>query len=259
MSSQKSALPIHTTQDPHNNVHNEKGHHEHISLDLDPYAPSNVYYGADHGPRKVAKSRTYSAVDPGHNKVGTENYSAPSRRLSHDLMGNAPRRYLINVDDTLKTLLSREDSDGNVQITIDDKGPKTIELGTAASGGYKRFDVRGTYMLSNLLQEMTLAKKYGRKQIVLDEARLNENPVNRLSRLIRDQFWPNLTRSIDGSNISAVARDPKDWTSDPRPRIYIPLGAPEQHAYYTRIARQHPEMRLDVQWLKEGGDRKSVV
>lgn len=62
MSSQKSALPIHTTQDPHNNVHNEKGHHEHISLDLDPYAPSNVYYGADHGPRKVAKSRTYSAV-----------------------------------------------------------------------------------------------------------------------------------------------------------------------------------------------------
>lgn len=62
MSSQKSALPIHTTQDPHNNVHNEKGQHEHISLDLDPYAPSNVYYGADHGPRKVAKSRTYSAV-----------------------------------------------------------------------------------------------------------------------------------------------------------------------------------------------------
>lgn len=35
-----------------------------------------------------------------------------------------PRRFLVQVEETLKTLLSREDSDGNYQITIDDKGPK---------------------------------------------------------------------------------------------------------------------------------------
>jgi alpha,alpha-trehalase len=39
-------------------------------------------------------------------------------------------------------------------------------------------------MLSNLLQELALAKDYGRKHIVLDEARLNENPVDRLSRMM---------------------------------------------------------------------------
>ena len=174
-------------------------------------------------------------------------------------MGNAPRRYLINVDETLKTLLAREDTDHNIQITIEDTGPKSIPLGTAASGGYRRFDVRGTYMLSNLLQELTLAKKFGRKQIVLDEARLNENPVNRMARLVKDQFWPNLTRRIDGSNIASVARDPKDWTKDPRPRIYIPRGAPEQHEYYTRIAKQHPEMRLDVIWLAEDPSNEEYV
>lgn len=38
-----------------------------------------------------------------------------------------PRRFLIQVDQTLKTLLSREDSDENYQITIDDKGPKVRE------------------------------------------------------------------------------------------------------------------------------------
>lgn len=166
-----------------------------------------------------------------------------------DAQGNTPRRYLINVVDMLNTLLAREDTDHNIQITIEDSGPKTIPLGTVASGGYHHFDVRGTYMLSNLLQELTLAKRYGRKTIVLDEARLNENPVNRMARLIKDQFWPNLTRRIDGSNIKFVAKDPKDWTADPRPRIYVPLGAPEQHAYYTRIAKEHPDMRLDVQWL----------
>ena len=174
-------------------------------------------------------------------------------------MAYAPRKFLVNVQATLDTLLSREDSDGNFQITIEDKGPKVISLGSADSGGYRSYDVRGTYMLSNLLQELTLAKQYGRKQIVLDEARLNENPVKRLSRLIKDSFWNNLTRRIDGSNVARVGKDPKDWTDDPRPRIYIPVGAPEQHQYYTRVAREHPEMRLDVIWLNEKCDDDDYV
>ena len=129
------------------------------------------------------------------------------------------------------------------------KRRQVLSLGTLASNGYNRADVRGTYMLSNLLQELTLAQGYGRKHIILDEARLNENPVNRLSRLIKNDFWDNLTRRIDGSVIEKVGLDPKDWTDDPRPRIYIPRGAPEQYAYYTKVARDRPEVRLDVQWL----------
>lgn len=171
----------------------------------------------------------------------------------------APRKYLINVDDTLETLLKREDTDRNIQITIDDAGPKTMQLGTAASGGYRTFDVRGTYMLSNLLQELTLAKQYGRKQIVLDESRLNENPVNRLARLIKDHFWPGLTRRIDGGNIAEVARDKKDWTKDPRPRVYIPKGCPEQYEYYTRIAKEHPEVRLEVIYLHDDPSNEEYV
>jgi alpha,alpha-trehalase len=128
---------------------------------------------------------------------------------------------------------------------------QVLSLGTLASNAHNKFDVRGTYMLSNLLQELTIAQDYGRKTIVLDEARLNENPVNRLSRLITYSFWDGLTRRIDGSNIEKVGRDPKDWTANPRPRIYVPVGAPEQYEYYTRVAKEHPEMNLDVQWLKK--------
>lgn len=107
-------------------------------------------------------------------------------------------------------------------------------------------------MLSNLLQELTVAQSFGRKRIVLDEARLNENPVARLSRLIKKSFWNALTRRIDGSNIEVVGKDPKDWTSDPRPRIYVPPGAPEQYEYYKNIAESQPELRLDVQILPDG-------
>ncbi len=104
-------------------------------------------------------------------------------------------------------------------------------------------------MLSNLLQELTLAKDSGRKHIVLDEARLNENPVQRLSRLIRYSFWPNLTRRIDASSIGKAGRDPKDWTDDPRPRIYIPESCQDQVQYYEQLARDQPLIRLDVQVL----------
>lgn len=126
-----------------------------------------------------------------------------------------------------------------------------MALGTALSSGHNRFDVRGTYMLSNLLQELTLARDFGRKLIVLDEGRLNENPVNRLSRLVRDQFWDGLTRRVDASTVLQCTLDPKDWTQDPQPRIYIPPGAPEQYTYYTKLAADRPDLRLDVQLLPD--------
>ncbi|KAF2260919.1 neutral trehalase [Lojkania enalia] len=231
------------------------------TLEPDPYAAAHIYYGNSHR-RKHDRARTYSATveDSGRNRIVHKvDGKFAGRRISHDEVSLQPRKFLIHVDQTLKTLLSREDTDNNYQITIDDQGPKVLSLGTLASNAHNKFDVRGNYMLSNLLQELTLAQDYGRKTIVLDEARLNENPVNRLSRLITHSFWDGLTRRIDGSNIAKVGRDPKDWTSDPRPRIYVPKGAPEQYEYYTRIAREHPEMRLDVQLLRENCDGEEYV
>ena len=101
-------------------------------------------------------------------------------------------------------------------------------------------------MVSNLLQELTLAKELGHTTIVLDEDRLNENPVNRMKRLIKSSFWSALTRAQDGTLIEKAGKDPKDWTNDPRPRIYVPVGAPEQYEYYKQIALARPEIRLDV-------------
>ncbi|KAM0526400.1 hypothetical protein ACHAPS_003853 [Verticillium nonalfalfae] len=138
-----------------------------------------------------------------------------------------------------------------MQITIEDEGPKVITLRTAGSAGHNKFDIRGTYMLSNLLQELVLAKEYGREQIILDEGRLNENPVNRLSRMVSDHFWDGLTRRIDASTVEIAAKDPKDWTDNPRPRIYVPVGAPEQYEFYLQVAKDRPEINLDVQLLPE--------
>ncbi|UNI15739.1 Alpha,alpha-trehalase [Purpureocillium takamizusanense] len=221
------------------------------SDDFGVFDDAKTYYASEerHTNRFGARTRTFSqnSILKQFERVGLRE---PFRRGSHD-ESTIPhgRRFLIQVDATLNSLREQEDTDNNMQITIEDNGPKVLSLRTAASAGHNRFDVRGTYMLSNLLQELTLAKEYGRKQIILDEGRLNENPVDRLSRLIRDHFWDGLTRRIDASTIEIAARDPKDWTDDPRPRIYVPVGAPEQFEYYTRVAKERPEIRLDVQLL----------
>ena len=130
---------------------------------------------------------------------------------------------------------------------------QVISLGTLESAGYKSRDVRGNYLISNLLQELTLANDLARKNVVIDLVRLNENPLDRLSRFIKDTFWDNLVRVIDGSVIERVGKDPKDRTSNPRPRIYVPRGAPDQFKYYTQVAEERPEVGLDVQWLPAEG------
>uniref|UniRef100_A0A0D2XNJ9 Trehalase n=1 Tax=Fusarium oxysporum (strain Fo5176) TaxID=660025 RepID=A0A0D2XNJ9_FUSOF len=227
------------------------GHQPRGSDDLGVFDDAKSYYTEErHMNRAGPRTRTYSQNSLMH-RFERVNLREPFRRGSHDENSQQNRRFLIQVDSTLESLSLQEDTDGDMQITIEDNGPKVISLRTAASAGHNRFDVRGTYMLSNLLQELTLAKEYGRKQIVLDEARLNENPVDRLSRMIRDHFWENLTRRIDASTVDIAARDPKDWTADPRPRIYIPYRCPRQYEFYKRVAEERPEMRLDVQMLPE--------
>ncbi|KAK3814932.1 MAG: neutral trehalase [Benniella sp.] len=184
-----------------------------------------------------------------HSEAATK-YRRP-RRGSHDDKATKPRRFLIDVEETQKLILEQEDTDGDFQITVNDVGPKVITLGTADSAGFNKYDIRGTYMLSNLLQELSLAQDYGRKYVVLDEARLNENPVDRLSRMIRHHFWDGLTRRIDAEGLEMIANDPKNRSKNTAPRIYIPFGEKEILEYYKHVSLQKPHLKLEVEQLPE--------
>ncbi len=93
-----------------------------ISFTQDPYSKAEIYYGDRSAvSRKDAKHRTFSAIIQ-------SNYPEADgmrfRRGSVDAPGDNLRKFLIPVESTLRDLLSREDSDHNSQITIDDSGPK---------------------------------------------------------------------------------------------------------------------------------------
>ena len=114
-------------------------------------------------------------------------------------------------------------------------------------------------MLSNLLQELALARDHNRKRIVLDEARLTENPVDRLSRMIKYSFWHSLTRRIDGDGLEIICADPKNRTGRINPRIYVPHGEPAMAEYYRKVAREKPHLNLDVQVLPPKPDDPAFV
>ena len=113
--------------------------------------------------------------------------------------------------------------------------------------------------MSNLLQELALARDHNRKRIVLDEARLTENPVDRLSRMIKHSFWHSLTRRIDGDGLEIITADPKNRTGRVNPRIYVPHGEPAMAEYYRKVAKEKPHMNLDVQVLPAKPDDPEFV
>jgi alpha,alpha-trehalase len=104
----------------------------------------------------------------------------------------------VNQQETLQRLLSQEDTDGDRRITTSDRGPKRFQIGEET--------VEGTYALSNLLQELALA---GPGRVRLELARIDENPLERISRTIRDRCWTGLTRCLDRDSLAKVLPDPK--------------------------------------------------
>lgn len=192
------------------------------------------------------------------------------RRASLDDSWVRPKRfYISDIDITLKELLENEDTDHNYQITIEDLGPKVLQLGTANSNGFNQLEIRGTYMLSNLLQELTIAKRFGRNQMMLDELRLCENPVGRMKRLISTLFWPALTRKLTKENVVEMARDTKimEETQDENGntvlskesvRLYIPYDREDQYEYFSLIKKENPTIKLDVQYLPKKIDGEYI-
>jgi alpha,alpha-trehalase len=57
---------------------------------------------------------------------------------------NKARKFLIDVKETQRILVEQEDTDGDFQITVNDLGPKSFAVGTADSGGFRKFEIRGT-------------------------------------------------------------------------------------------------------------------
>lgn len=143
--------------------------------------------------------------------------------------------FSLHIKETLKNLLIQEDTDGDKKITIEDKGPKEFVI-TATSG--ERYPIKGTYYLSNLLQELVRAKNKGLDVLELDIASIEELPVERISRSIKDYYWQGLTRTMDEKGIEALLSDTKnDTLTGDILKIYIPFDDTIALQYYQQLEK----------------------
>lgn len=148
----------------------------------------------------------------------------------------------------MKRLLHEEDTDRDGKITIDDRGDQAFLI---QSRSVDAFELRGTYFLSNLLQEFKLAVDRGGGSELIDSHKIFENPVSRISRSIRELYWDGLTRRIDREHLSGILTDSKIKAGEFR-YLYVPHGDTEAFEYFSSASRQMPKLRLKVERLPKG-------
>ena len=161
---------------------------------------------------------------------------------------------ITNVQKTLQQLLEDEDTDDDKKITIEDPRIKGTERGDKRfwieiSNG-QRYEVSGTYYLSNLLQELSLASEASKDKADIRVERIFEPPVDRISRSIREFYWDGLTRRIDEKGLSKTLTDEKTKTQDGFHHLYIPKSDPIAHKYYSALASR-PDLKMKVDVLPE--------
>lgn len=144
----------------------------------------------------------------------------------------------VPVNATLLKLLAQEDTDGDKKITIEDQGPKEFTLEDEQG---ERLIVSGTYHLSNLMQELVIAKNAGFEELLVNLDHIEELPVTRVSRMIKDFFWKGLTRTMDGKGVSALVCDTKNdsLTAEVLP-IYVPFQDDLAFTYYQGLESELP-------------------
>ena len=145
--------------------------------------------------------------------------------------------FKLHIENTLDRLLKQEDTDGDKKLTIEDKGPKAFAIQSTNGEDYV---VKGTYHLSNLLQELVISKNDGKQIAEIPLTKIEELPITRISRMIRDYFWKGLTRTMDAQGIENLISDTKNesLTAEKLP-IYIPYQDDLAFNYYKSLEAQY--------------------
>lgn len=151
-------------------------------------------------------------------------------------------KFLLNIDKVFNDLLLQEDTDQDKKITKDDTGPKKFVLVDEITK--QKITIEGTYHLSNLLQELAQLKEIKQTVGEVDLLRIQENPVERISRKIRDDYWNELTRTIDKKGLSQILQDEK--TTNEIPTLYVSAKDKQGVAYFQELEKEVQNFKVAI-------------
>ena len=155
-------------------------------------------------------------------------------------------KFLLQIDKVFRDLLLQEDTDNDKKITKDDNGPKRFVLVDETTKAEKV--IEGTYHLANLLQELAVLKEKKMELAEVDLSRIQEEPVDRISRKIREDYWNELTRTIDKKGLLQILQDEK--TTNEIPTLYVSAKDKQGVKYFQDLEKELKNFKVSV--LPEG-------
>lgn len=168
----------------------------------------------------------------------------------------------VNVEQTLSALENDEDTDNDKKITVEDTGDKSFVVQTTDG---EEVLIESTYYLSNLLQELAIAKNKGLSKIQIDIQRIKEQPADRLSRLIKTKYWDNLTRRVDREGLENILTDTKASDSLMR-RLYVPSTDSVGIAYFKNLETDFENFKVVIlpenispEYVKSINDKPGIL
>jgi len=148
-------------------------------------------------------------------------------------------KFKLHITQTIEKLLAQEDTDGDKKITIDDNGPKKFLLNDENGNSAV---IEGTYQLSNLLQELALAKKNNTEFAEINLNEITEDPVKRISGKIKNLYWKGLTRTIDADGVKKILEDNK--IENELAYLYVPFGDEIVFDYFRKLEATTPKLKV---------------
>ena len=148
-------------------------------------------------------------------------------------------KFKLHITQTIEKLLAQEDTDGDKKITIDDNGPKKFLLNDENGNSTL---IEGTYQLSNLLQELALAKKNNTEFGEINLNEITEDPVKRISGKIKNLYWKGLTRTIDADGVKKILEDNK--IENELAYLYVPFGDEIVFDYFKKLEAVTPKLKV---------------
>jgi alpha,alpha-trehalase len=151
-------------------------------------------------------------------------------------------KFLLNIDSVFSALLLQEDTDNDKKITKDDCGPKKFVLVDDTTK--QEQTIEGTYHLSNLLQELALLKEKEVKLGEIDLDYIQEDPVNRISRKIKEDYWDELTRTIDKKGLKLILEDVK--TKNDVATLYVSAKDIQGVKYFQELEKELKNVEVRI-------------
>tara|TARA_B110000977_G_scaffold140632_1_gene178534 strand:- start:136 stop:1995 length:1860 start_codon:yes stop_codon:yes gene_type:complete len=147
-------------------------------------------------------------------------------------------KILVHKSQLIDQLIKQEDTTKSNTITIDDKGKKEFVVKDIHG---KSINIKGTYHLGNLLQEIALLKE---KEGFISLNKIDEKPTKRISRLIKNYYWKTLTRSTNFKSLFKVLTDEKRKSDILR--IYVPEQDLVAQKFYQKIEKKNRQVKIEL-------------